>query len=105
MGDQWGASPGLASVASVPQKFSCKIIVNFEQMHPGFPTIAKIVGQGEANVKHIREAYSCTVQLRGRGSGFMEPDTGQELQERMFLELSATNRENWRNASDMAQDL
>merc|ERR1712032_576617 len=63
--DSWnapvGGPPPARSPPPEPPRWSCKIIVNFEKLHPGFPTIAKIVGPDEANVKHIRETYGCFV--------------------------------------------
>merc|ERR1712113_921258 len=54
--------------------------------------------------KHIR-SFGVSVQLRGRGSGTIEPDTRQELQEPMFLEICSDQLETGRSASEMAQDL
>mmetsp|Transcript_108322 Transcript_108322/g.208200 ORF Transcript_108322/g.208200 Transcript_108322/m.208200 type:complete len:461 (-) Transcript_108322:72-1454(-) len=85
--------------------WSCKVIVQAERMHPDFPTAAKIVGNGSANVEHIRNQANCMVELRGLSSGTMEPTTGQELQEPMFLSLSSDSAQNGESALDMVKDL
>lgn len=85
--------------------WSCKVIVQAERMHPDFPTAAKIVGNGSANVEHIRNQANCMVELRGQMSGTMEPTTGQELQEPMFLSLSSDSAQNGESALEMVKDL
>merc|ERR1719296_368104 len=74
-------------------------------LHNDFPTVTKIIGVNGANVEHVEAQTHCKVQLRGRGSGFMEPDTNQELAENMFLCLSSEIPENGKAALDMVQDL
>eukprot|EP00425_Heterocapsa_triquetra_P008921 CAMPEP_0195143346 /NCGR_PEP_ID=MMETSP0448-20130528/166207_1 /TAXON_ID=66468 /ORGANISM="Heterocapsa triquestra, Strain CCMP 448" /LENGTH=78 /DNA_ID=CAMNT_0040181775 /DNA_START=1 /DNA_END=234 /DNA_ORIENTATION=- len=45
------------------------------------------------------------VQLRGRGSGQAEPDTGRESAEPMFLWIATDAPQSGRTALEMAQDL
>lgn len=85
--------------------WSCKIIIQAESLHPEFPTVQKILGINGMNVDHIRTQTGCTVQLRGRGSGQAEPDTGQELTDQMFLWLASDNANTGKPALDMSQDL
>lgn len=85
--------------------WTCKIVVHAESLHPEFPIVSKVVGVGGQNVDHIRTQTNCVVQLRGKGSGHLEPETGQELAEPMFVWLSSNSVESGKNALEMFQDL
>jgi hypothetical protein len=88
-----------------PPGWSCKVIVHAERLHPDFPTVLKICGQDGANMGHIRSQGNCTVELRRMRSGTMDPRTGQELQENMFLWLAAEAPEQGLPALEMVKDL
>lgn len=47
-----------------------------------------MVGHGGAYVKHIQSESGCRVQIKGRGSGYTERETGQESDEPMFLHVA-----------------
>jgi hypothetical protein len=64
-----------------------KIPVGLEPL-PGFNLRAQVVGQGGAYVKHIQHETGCRVQIKGRGSGFIEVATGRESEEDMFLHVA-----------------
>merc|ERR1719414_1404268 len=83
----------------------CKIIVLAESLHDEFPVVPKIVGSNGQNVGHIQSQTKCIVQLRGSKSGHMEPNSNQELQEPMFLWLSADSLQDGEAAKAMALDL
>ena len=55
---------------------------------PGFNLRAQVVGAGGSYVKHIQQETRCRVQIKGRGSGFMEHDTGVESDEQMYLHVA-----------------
>ncbi|KAI5360007.1 Putative KH domain containing protein RIK/BLOM7 [Septoria linicola] len=55
---------------------------------PGFNLRAQVVGAGGSYVKHIQQETRCRVQIKGRGSGFMEHDTGRESDEQMYLHVA-----------------
>jgi len=55
---------------------------------PGFNLRAQVVGPQGANVKHIQGESRCRVQIKGRGSGFIEHDTGMESDEQMYLHVA-----------------
>lgn len=55
---------------------------------PGFNLRAQVVGQGGQYVKYIQQETGCRVQIKGRGSGFMEHDTGRESDEQMYLHVA-----------------
>lgn len=81
---------------------SCsKVLTNFTQRKwpderipidlepvPGFNLRAQVVGQGGAYVKHIQQQTRCRVQIKGRGSGFIESSTNQESDEAMYLHVA-----------------
>jgi homoaconitase len=64
-----------------------KISVGLEPIS-GFNLRAQVVGRGGDNVKFIQQETSCKVQIKGRGSGFMEPNSGQESDEPMYLHIA-----------------
>ena len=55
----------------------------------GFNLRAQVVGHGGENVKYIQSetGSGCRVQIKGRGSGFNDPQTGQEHDEPMYLHI------------------
>ena len=55
---------------------------------PGFNLRAQVVGQGGAYVKHIQQQTRCRVQIKGRGSGFIESSTNRESDEPMYLHVA-----------------
>ena len=60
---------------------------------PGFNLRAQVVGQGGAYVKHIQSETRCRVQIKGKGSGFMEHSTGSESDEPMYLHVASPDQE------------
>lgn len=64
-----------------------RIPVDLEPI-PGFNLRAQVVGQGGAYVKHIQQRTRCKVQIKGRGSGFIEHNTGRESDEPMYLHVA-----------------
>lgn len=64
-----------------------KIPIDLEPI-AGFNLRAQVVGHGGTYVKHIQNTTNCRVQIKGRGSGFIERDTGQEMDETMYLHVA-----------------
>lgn len=64
-----------------------KIPIDFEPI-PGFNLRAQVVGHGGAYVKHIQQETRCRVQIKGRGSGYLEQATGKESDEDMYLHVA-----------------
>jgi hypothetical protein len=54
----------------------------------GFNLRAQVVGHGGAYVKHIQQETGCRVQIKGRGSGYIESSTGQESDDDMYLHVT-----------------
>ena len=55
---------------------------------PGFNLRAQVVGSGGSYVKHIQQETGCRVQIKGRGSGYLEAATNRESDEDMFLHVA-----------------
>ena len=72
---------------------------------PGFNLRAQVVGQGGQYVKHIQTTTGCRVQIKGRGSGFMEHSTGQESDEPMYLHVAGPQPDKVQEAKGLCEDL
>ncbi|KEF61835.1 uncharacterized protein A1O9_03406 [Exophiala aquamarina CBS 119918] len=81
-----------------------RIILDMENI-PGFNLRAQVVGQGGAYVKHIQQETGCRVQIKGRGSGFMEHSTGQESDEPMYLHVAGPQPQQVQKAKELCEDL
>jgi hypothetical protein len=64
-----------------------------------------VVGRGGDNVKYIQQETSCKVQIKGRGSGFMEPQSGQESDEPMYLHIAGPRPEGVARAKELCDEL
>ncbi|KAJ8608227.1 hypothetical protein MRB53_039758 [Persea americana] len=72
---------------------------------PDFNLRAAVVGPQGAHVKHIQSETRCRVQIKGRGSGFMEHDTGVESDENMYLHLAGPDPAQVEYAKELATSL
>ncbi|KAI9785718.1 MAG: hypothetical protein M1839_008735 [Geoglossum umbratile] len=71
----------------------------------GFNLRAQVVGHGGAYVKHIQQETRCRVQIKGRGSGFMEHGTGRESDEPMYLHVAGPDPREVQHAKELCEDL
>jgi len=81
-----------------------KIPVGLESLR-NFNVRAKIVGPQGLFVKHIQQETSARVQIKGRGSGFVENETGRESDEPMHIHISGPEQIMVDQAKDLAEDL
>ncbi|KAL2149566.1 hypothetical protein VTH82DRAFT_8217 [Thermothelomyces myriococcoides] len=81
-----------------------KIPIGLEPI-PGFNLRAQVVGHGGAYVKHIQQETGCRVQIKGRGSGYMEASTGRESDEDMFLHVAGPDPKMVEKAKELCEDL
>ncbi|KAI4134665.1 MAG: hypothetical protein LQ347_001337 [Umbilicaria vellea] len=81
-----------------------RIPIDLEPL-PGFNLRAQVVGHGGAYVKHIQQETRCRVQIKGRGSGFMEHGTGQESDEAMYLHVAGPDPNEVQHAKELCEDL
>ncbi|KAJ9149412.1 KH domain-containing protein [Pleurostoma richardsiae] len=72
---------------------------------PGFNLRAQVVGHGGAYVKHIQQETGCRVQIKGRGSGYLENATGRESEEDMFLHVAGPDPKMVEKAKELCEDL
>lgn len=68
-----------------------KVPIDLEPV-PGFNLRAQVVGHGGAYVKHIQQETGCRVQIKGRGSGYLEAATNRESDEDMYLHVTYVSR-------------
>lgn len=64
-----------------------------------------VVGQGGANVKHIQNETGVRVQVKGRGSGFLDKITGKEDDRDMYLHVYRGTAEQIQKAKELCEDL
>jgi hypothetical protein len=89
-----------------PSFLIAKIPVGIENPDSGYNIPANIIGQKGANVKYITQHSGGTrVQLKGRGSGYREPNETQEGDEPMYLHLSSSGHVNLEKAKNLAEGL
>nr|KAJ4024057.1 hypothetical protein NW766_000289 [Fusarium irregulare] len=81
-----------------------KIPISLEPVH-GFNLRAQVVGHGGAYVKHIQQETGCRVQIKGRGSGYLEAATNHESDEDMFLHVAGPDANMVEKAKELCEDL
>ncbi|KAL0638527.1 hypothetical protein Q9L58_002463 [Maublancomyces gigas] len=81
-----------------------RIPVDLEPV-PGFNLRAAVVGHGGQYVKHIQQETRCRVQIKGRGSGFMEHGLGHESDEPLYLHVTGPDPREVQNAKGLCEDL
>ncbi|KAH7040454.1 uncharacterized protein B0I36DRAFT_426899 [Microdochium trichocladiopsis] len=81
-----------------------KIPIDLEPV-PGFNLRAQVVGHGGSYVKHIQQETGCRVQIKGRGSGFIETATNRESEEDMFLHVAGPDAGMVEKAKELCEDL
>ncbi|KAI1172366.1 hypothetical protein F4777DRAFT_562077, partial [Nemania sp. FL0916] len=81
-----------------------KIPISLEPVQ-GFNLRAQIVGHGGAYVKHIQQETGCRVQIKGRGSGYLEASTNEESAEDMFLHVAGPDPKMVEKAKELCEDL
>ncbi|KAJ3146812.1 hypothetical protein HDU86_008370 [Geranomyces michiganensis] len=70
-----------------------------------FNVRAKIVGPQGQYVKHIQQETQTKVQLKGRGSGFIEHDTGMEANDALHIHVTGFSEQGVDAARKLCEDL
>ncbi|KAJ8105846.1 hypothetical protein ONZ43_g7260 [Nemania bipapillata] len=81
-----------------------KIPISLEPVQ-GFNLRAQIVGHGGAYVKHIQQETGCRVQIKGRGSGYLEASTNRESDDDMYLHVAGPDLKMVEKAKELCEDL
>ncbi|KAI8945122.1 hypothetical protein F4801DRAFT_594402 [Xylaria longipes] len=81
-----------------------KIPISLEPVQ-GFNLRAQIVGHGGAYVKHIQQETGCRVQIKGRGSGYLEASTNRESDDDMYLHVAGPDPNMVEKAKELCEDL
>ncbi|KAF2100688.1 hypothetical protein NA57DRAFT_74286 [Rhizodiscina lignyota] len=72
---------------------------------PGFNLRAQVVGHQGTYVKHIQQETKCRVQIKGRGSGFIENSTQRESDEPMYLHVAGPDPDMVAEAKQLCESL
>ncbi|CAA7051844.1 unnamed protein product [Microthlaspi erraticum] len=94
---------GLVGFQTVKMLSTC-VYLGFEAL-PSSNVAARIRGPNDQYINHIMNETGATVVLRGRGSGSLENQHGEEAQEPLHLLLSSSNPKSIDDAKRLAENL
>eukprot|EP00035_Acanthoeca_spectabilis_P040133 m.67481 g.67481 ORF g.67481 m.67481 type:complete len:465 (+) comp9868_c2_seq1:4090-5484(+) len=101
-GGQYSTPPVAPPVQSQPT--SAKVYLDM-YMIPGFDIVGQISGPGGQYLGHIAKETGCLVELRGRGSGTVDPYTRVESSESLHLFVEHTEGRQVSAARELCQSL
>jgi hypothetical protein len=82
-----------------------KILIGLEQSPQAFNLRSRIIGETGANLHYIRTETGALATLRGRGSMFIDTNTGCESQEPLHLYIEHPTFEGLKEAEHLAKNL
>nr|XP_002127162.1 KH homology domain-containing protein 4-like [Ciona intestinalis] len=69
-----------------------KLFIGMDYVPPDFDLKTKLIGANYTNFNFVANSTGAKVILRGRGSGFIEPTSGREAFESMYVFISHPNQ-------------